>query len=241
MDEYDKIVNLLGNMIKVKKICKFEKGKKYAKGTCFFENNEFVTYIIDNEFKDLENEYNGEIIGIIKIRETNEIRLVVSTMETKMYYNEIKGYFQNDPELKNAKFKCLYEKSAGVIIYKIVDDEPRFLIVYSKKNIPGFPKGHIEYGENEKTAAKREVMEEVGIDVEINEDFREVIQYNIKGTPINKEVVLFLAKTPWFGYLDIDENEISKYEILKLDIACKRLGDNLISVLKKANNYIKKF
>ena len=48
----------------------------------------------------------------------------------------------------------------------------------------------------------------------------------------------FNIKISEFGRLNIDENEINKYEILKYDMACKRLGDNLVKILKKAYDYI---
>ena len=47
-----------------------------------------------------------------------------------------------------------------------------------------------------------------------------------------------MSEISWFGRLNIDENEINKYEILKYDMACKRLGDNLVKILKKADDYI---
>ena len=232
-EEQDKFVNLLGKNVRIKNVTSCN--RKYKKGIFEFEDSKLVAYVIIEMVID---EYYGEIVGIIKLKETEEIRIVVSKKESKMYYNEIKGYFQEDDDLKNAKFKCLYESSAGVIVYKMLEGEPRFLIIYSKKDIAGFPKGHIEYGEDEKKAAKREVFEEVGIEVELDPTFKEKLHYNIKGTPINKEVVLFMSEISWFGRLNIDENEINKYEILKYDMACKRLGDNLVKILKKAYDYI---
>ena len=44
----------------------------------------------------------------------------------------------------NKRNELLYEKSAGAVIYKIYNGKPLFLVTYSKKNYPGFPKGHIE-------------------------------------------------------------------------------------------------
>ena len=57
------------------------------------------------------------------------------------------------------------EKSCGCIIIK----DNKVLLVYEKRrNFWGFPKGHMEDGENEIETALREVKEEVGLDVEIN-------------------------------------------------------------------------
>lgn len=46
----------------------------------------------------------------------------------------------------------------------------------------GFPKGHLEKNEIEEQTAIRETYEEVGINVEIIQGFREKIEY-----PISKE------------------------------------------------------
>ena len=82
------------------------------------------------------------------------------------------------------------EKSCGCIILK--DD--KVLLVYEKSGkFWGFPKGHMEDGETEIQTALREVNEEVGLDVEIDETKKYTINYNIKNE-VNKTVVLYIAK-----------------------------------------------
>lgn len=64
------------------------------------------------------------------------------------------------------------ETSAGIIAYfkDKVDDQYKFLVCkpggpyFKNKFIYGFPKGHVEVGENLKQAALREFLEETGID-----------------------------------------------------------------------------
>ena len=138
----------------------------------------------------------------------------------------------------NKKNELLYEKSAGAVIYKIKNDEPVFIITYSKKNYPGFPKGHIEKGETEEIAAIREIKEEVGLNVTLKPNFKTSISYTIFDTNIQKEVVLFLAEIGENETINIDLNELNKYEIVNFEQAKLILNDDLIQVLTKAKKYI---
>lgn len=106
----------------------------------------------------------------------------------------------------------LKEFSCGAIIYKIVDKEPLFLLVYSKRNNEwGFPKGHIEKSETEIDTARREVFEETGISkLEFINNFRVEDIYETTGTQketygktVEKHSVYFLA-------LALDEPRIYK-------------------------------
>ena len=56
---------------------------------------------------------------------------------------------------------------AGVIIYN--KETNHILIVQSRGNLWGFPKGSFEEGEEFNTCAVRELKEETGIDVDMNE------------------------------------------------------------------------
>ena len=138
----------------------------------------------------------------------------------------------------NKKNELLYEKSAGAVIYKIKNDEPVFIITYSKKNYPGFPKGHIEKGETEEIAAIREIKEEVGLNVTLKPNFKTSISYTIFDTNIQKEVVFFLAEIGENETINIDLNELNKYEIVNFEQAKLILNDDLIQVLTKAKKYI---
>jgi len=75
------------------------------------------------------------------------------------------------------------ENSAGVLIFRKENGKIFYLLLhYPAINRKGghweFPKGHIEAGENEETAAKRETEEETGIkDLKIIYGFKEYIKY----------------------------------------------------------------
>lgn len=95
------------------------------------------------------------------------------------------------------------QKSCGCIIIQ----NKKVLLVYEKgRNFWGFPKGHVEDGETELETALREVKEEVGLDVEINEEKRYVLNYIIRDE-IDKTTVLYLAK-PKSEEITMQESEI---------------------------------
>lgn len=88
-----------------------------------------------------------------------------------------------------------FEKSCGAVIYRKENENLEFLIIsHNSDGHWGFPKGHVEKGENEEETALREIYEEAGLKVELTSGFRVSIEYPIKQETM-KEVVFFLAKT----------------------------------------------
>lgn len=84
------------------------------------------------------------------------------------------------------------EKSCGCII---IDDNNKVLLICgNKSNFWGFPKGHMEEGETEIETALREVKEEVGLDVKIDEEKRYTLNYLIEDKKVDKTTILYLAK-----------------------------------------------
>lgn len=87
-----------------------------------------------------------------------------------------------------------FEKSCGAVIYRGGNENLEFLTIsHSSDGHWGFPKGHVEEGENEEETALREIYEETGLTVALTSGFRVSIEYPIK-QEIMKEVVFFLAK-----------------------------------------------
>ena len=88
------------------------------------------------------------------------------------------------------------EKSAGLILFRREDGETLFLLIKNAEHGHwDFPKGHIDPGEDEMSAALRETREECGItEPRLLPGFREVINYDVKSGP--KEAVYFLAESP---------------------------------------------
>lgn len=82
-----------------------------------------------------------------------------------------------------------FEKSCGAIVF----DGDKVLLVTHQAGHTAFPKGHVEYGETEEETAKREILEETNISVEIDSNYRYISEYSPK-EGIMKTVVFFLGK-----------------------------------------------
>lgn len=132
------------------------------------------------------------------------------------------------------------EKSAGAIVFR-KEKEPIYLLLHYEEGHWDFPKGHVEKGETELEALKREIGEETGInDIEIIGDFKEKIQYyfKFKKELISKEVVFYLAKTKT-EQVKLSFEHIG-FEWLSYDKAIEKLTfKNAKEILKKANEFLK--
>lgn len=125
------------------------------------------------------------------------------------------------------------EKCCGCIII----ENNKVLLVYEKNgNFWGFPKGHMEKGENEIETALREVKEEVGLDVEIiDKEKRYLLNYIIRDE-IDKTTVLYLA-IPKNKEIVMQESEIEKVKWCDFEEALETLTfDNSKEVFKKVIN-----
>lgn len=91
------------------------------------------------------------------------------------------------------------ERAAGYILYRDGPGGREYLVIRNRQGGHwGFPKGHIEPGEDEETAARREVAEEVGIKRLVPvPGFSEKISYRFwrRDGPVDKEVTFFLGRT----------------------------------------------
>lgn len=113
------------------------------------------------------------------------------------------------------------EKSCGCIII----NDNKVLLVYEKnREFWGFPKGHMEEGENEIETALREVKEEVGLDVQIDTEKRYTLNYIIRDE-IDKTTVLYVA-TPQNEKIVIQESEIEKIKWCDFEEALNTLTFN---------------
>lgn len=237
-NDQKKLVERLGEYITVENIYN-SNIKNVLEGEFSYNNRKIKVYVIGDKLH-IEKKFEGKIIGLIDLKENNEERIVVVEKENNYLksYTQITGVFHDVEELKNAKFKCLYETSAGVVIYMVKNGEPYYLVTYSKKNFSGFPKGHVEYGETEEITAKREALEEVGVNIELKPNFKSSISYKVFDTQIQKEVIFFLGEIDKNTEINIDINEINKYEIVNYEQAKFILNDELMNVLTEAKKYI---
>lgn len=115
-----------------------------------------------------------------------------------------------------------HEKSCGVIAYSMQDSEPKILIICHRYgNHWAFPKGHVEKDETEEQTAVREVLEETGVSVCIEQGYRETASYSpAKG--VSKIVVFFVGHIIG-GALHAQPEEVRSVELLPYDKAYARL------------------
>lgn len=91
------------------------------------------------------------------------------------------------------------ERSAGVVVFRMDETSAqRAYLLLDYGRYWDFPKGHVEIGEDDRTAAMRELHEETGISqIEWIDDFKREIRYFFRKQEslIDKTVVFFLART----------------------------------------------
>ncbi|MBE6083172.1 MAG: NUDIX domain-containing protein [Tissierellaceae bacterium] len=133
------------------------------------------------------------------------------------------------------------EKSCGAIVFNYYNQELLFLIIKHKKELGGhwdFPKGHMEGSENEEETAKREVYEEVGLDIKLYKNFRKTVKYLIHNN-IKKQVVYFAGSTKTRN-VSILQREISGYKWLDYEKALNILTyESQKELLRKCYLFIK--
>jgi len=134
------------------------------------------------------------------------------------------------------------EFSAGVVVFRKEDSRRIYLLLHYEEGHWDFPKGHIEKGESEEQAARRECVEETGIkELALVPNFLEKIEYFYKrdGKTFHKQVVFLLAET------ETPDVKISwehvGFEWLPYEKALERLTfKNAKEVLEKAEAFLVK-
>lgn len=138
------------------------------------------------------------------------------------------------------------ERSAGAVIFRREKEKIYYLLLYYSKKHWDFPKGHLEEGENDEQAARREVGEETGIrELHIIPGFKKEIKYYFKGKSsaggkhlISKSVAFFLAETKTKEVKISCEHEA--FEWLPFREALQRITfKNSKNILKSAQEFLK--
>jgi 8-oxo-dGTP pyrophosphatase MutT (NUDIX family) len=90
------------------------------------------------------------------------------------------------------------ETSAGGVIFRRGEDGTRILLIKDAYRNWGFPKGHVEAGEDAAAAALREITEETGLAELINHGRIQDIDwfFRFRGKLIHKTCTFFLVESP---------------------------------------------
>jgi 8-oxo-dGTP pyrophosphatase MutT (NUDIX family) len=89
------------------------------------------------------------------------------------------------------------ETSAGGVVFRMADGHALFLVIRDSYKNWGFPKGHLEPGEQPETAALREVREETGLaDLSLRGAVTTIDwHFRFRGRLIHKVCHFFLMET----------------------------------------------
>ncbi len=146
------------------------------------------------------------------------------------------------------------ERSAGAIVLITDARAPSILILEQSSKfyhrspktvvLDIGPKGHIEPGEDEIAAARREIMEETGLDVEIDTSFKAVKEYVYRknGRNVDKRVTYFISRIGMQDVRSIRLNqEISRYRVIPIAKAARMLRHKSDKeVIQKLQDYLGK-
>lgn len=182
------------------------------------------------------------IIGIIHRLNDNEDKWVAVLPEmvgTEICYecNIIhETHFQE--QYYDSEVYALYEKTSGAVIYTDDEGVRKYFLIKNKSGHIGFPKGHIEYGETERENALREVYEECGLKVILNDEFR--TEYTFRTLENTEKTCAF-----YLGYFDkkaavtIQQEEVIGDWLLTYDEAMEKLNwEQDREVLRKAEAFL---
>ncbi len=230
---------------------------KVTKPCNYFDHRSGIRYLINYGIAEVQGErrafvlgayilgvshpvrvFEGKIIAVLHYKAERRMILVVAPKNMRRINYEISDVlaFAEDPE--QYTMECLYEHSCGAVVFRKIFDEYRFLLIKNKRSSNwGFPKGHMERGESMEDTAKREVLEETGIHIDILQGFCYESRYKI-GNKIEKRVDVFLATTADTQTV-IQKEEVDDYIWLRYDAAIQTLKfDNDKEILEQAHAHM---
>ena len=133
----------------------------------------------------------------------------------------------------------LHEKSCGAIVYRRFHGNIEILLIkHVNSGHWSFPKGQVEGDETELETARREIKEETGLDVILDQTFRETVSYSPR-RDTQKIVVYFLALARNYDFVP-QEEEIAEIRWVDIIRAARMLTyENDKTIVNKARAAIK--
>lgn len=161
-------------------------------------------------FVEPKENFNCEIVEYYPLENLEKI---LAFKKERNQEKDKKDILKIEKYLQNLK----QEVSCGAYVI----EDGKVLMVQHNEGHWDFPKGHMEKGETEKDTAKREVLEETGIEIEIVSNQKHEISYKPKMN-IQKKVLFFEAKKVG-GILKNQESEIQAVEWVQIEKVFEKL------------------
>lgn len=172
---------------------------------------------------DFDGKFNElEIIAVIeRLNDVKDIWVGVSHDKIlyEPYIRDRIGFYEKNYK---TEYHFLYEKTCGSVLFLRDNGVKKYLLIKNDSGHIGFPKGHIEVGETERQTARREVFEETGIDIEINEETRQEYTYKTLNGSIKK--CIYFCNEFDMQEIKIQQEEISESWLLPYEEAMKLLN-----------------
>lgn len=173
------------------------------------EKNEYAFLLgVDHPVKN----FDGRIVAKLELRGQKWMHYWVIAPKSRKYINnvEIMQALDYEKNFSDCDLICYYEHSAGAVTYTFIKGVPHFLLIKNKNSVNwGFPKGHMEKGETEVQTAKREVLEETGIRIQLHDGFEIDSEYTANHTV--KKLVSFFVGFSRNTRVVMQEQEISDF------------------------------
>lgn len=134
------------------------------------------------------------------------------------------------------------EITSGAVVYRRHNGKLEYLLLESqnKGHFWGFPKGHVEAGENLVETARREIREETSLDLPIDTSFFVKTGYDLPNGN-DKKMTLYLAEVTQQHQLQLQVEEIKNAGWFDYQAARERLTyDNLKELLDQVNDHLTK-
>ena len=155
-------------------------------------------------------EFDGQVIAAICRKNDCEDKLVVAPVESVYHQGQIAEAVHFQEQYFDTRIISCFEKSCGVLPYRMVNDQQEFLLVFETySKCWSLPKGHIEAGETDVQTALRELYEETGMTATLDTSRCASIEYPISKFA-RKQVAFFFGEVT--GVPKVREGEIDKFK-----------------------------
>ena len=182
--------------------------------------------------------FDGRVIASLVFQDNGEQKLIAAPKSKRFINCDIRPKIAFITEGRPYTLSCYYERSCGAVVFRPIGGETRYLLIKNRRSSNwSFPKGHIEDDETPEDTARREVLEETGMHIDIIPGFSGSSDYVIQNK-IQKSECIFVASTKDMQ-TKIQREEIEDYTWLPFNRAYDSLKfENDKAILEQARDFL---